>query len=60
MWLDLLRIIAVCVAIIATILAGMIGIVWFCSKPLGRGPERIVDVKNRGRTRIRMPDGTIK
>ena len=64
-WLDLaldwVRIAAIFVAFSATSLAAMLGVLWYCTEPLGpRGPERIVDVRNRGLTRIRMPDGTIK
>jgi hypothetical protein len=40
--------------------AALVGIIWLMSKPLGSGPQRIVDVENRGHTRIRMPDGTIR
>jgi len=59
-WLDWLDIAALLVAVNAVGTAAIIGIFWFLSKPIGRGPERIVDIHNRGRTRIRMPDGTIK
>jgi len=64
-WLDLaldwVRIAAIFVAFSATSLAAILGAFWYCTEPLGpRGPERIVDVRNRGLTRIRMPDGTIR
>lgn len=59
-WLELFYIgviffvlIVICMVVIASAL-------WAMSKPLGKGPERIVDIHNRGQTRIRMPDGTIK
>jgi hypothetical protein len=58
--LDWIRIAAILMAACATILAGLIGVVWLCTKQLGKGPERIVDVDNRGHTRIRMPDGSIR
>jgi hypothetical protein len=41
-------------------LLGLCAILWFSFKPQDRGPRRIVDVENRGRTRIVMPDGSIK
>jgi hypothetical protein len=41
-------------------LAGMCAILWFCFKPQDRGPRRIVDIENRGHTRIVMPDGSIR
>jgi hypothetical protein len=59
-WVDWLKLAAVFLA------AGTIGMLavaamfWLFSRPIRRGPERIVDVRNRGHTRIRMPDGTIK
>ena len=59
-WLDWLKILAFMLAIAMIVLAILVGLFWLSSKPLGRGPERIVDVKNRGMTRIRMPDGTIR
>jgi len=59
-WLDWLKVAAVLIAYGATVCAAAIGLFWLCTEPMGRGPERIVDVKNRGLTRIRMPDGTIK
>jgi len=58
--LDWVRIAAIFVVFSATSLAAMLGVLWWLTEPLGRGPERIVDVRNRGLTRIRMPDGTIK
>jgi len=59
-WVDWVKIVAVVVAINVIFLTALVGLFWLWSRPLGRGPERIVDVENRGRTRIRMPDGTIK
>jgi len=63
-WLDLaldwVRIAAIFVAFSATSLAAILAAFWYCTEPMGRGPERIVDIRNRGLTRIRMPDGTIK
>jgi hypothetical protein len=59
-WLDWAAIVGIFLAIIGTVLAALIGLVWICTKPLGEGPERIVDVENRGHTRIRMPDGSIR
>ena len=41
-------------------LAAICAIVWFCFKPQDRGPRRIVDIDNRGHTRIVMPDGSIR
>ncbi len=41
-------------------LLALCAILWFSFKPQDRGPRRIVDVENRGRTRIVMPDGSIK
>jgi hypothetical protein len=41
-------------------LLAMCAIVWVCFKPEERGPRRIVDINNRGHTRIMMPDGSIK
>ena len=41
-------------------LLGICAIVWVCFKPVERGPRRIVDIHNRGHTRIMMPDGSIK
>jgi cytochrome bd-type quinol oxidase subunit 2 len=59
-WLDLLRVIALFVGVGGAIMAVLIGAVWMLTKPLGEGPKRLVDIENRGRTRILMPDGTIK
>jgi hypothetical protein len=63
-WLDLaldwLRIAAIFVAFSATSLAAILGAFWLCTKPMGRGPKRIVDIHNRGLTQFQMPDGTIK
>jgi hypothetical protein len=42
------------------VIAMLLAIGWLITRPLGNGPERIVDIENRGHTRIRMPDGTIK
>ena len=47
-------------AVSVVCLVAMCAIVWFSFKPQNRGPRRIVDVHNRGRTRIVMPDGSIK
>lgn len=41
-------------------LSAMCAILWFCFKPQDRGPRRIVDIENRGHTRIVMPDGSIR
>ena len=59
-WLDWVKIAAVLVAYGASVTIAAIGMFWWLTEPLGRGPKRIVDVRNRGLTRIRMPDGTIK
>jgi hypothetical protein len=59
-WLDWLRLGALFLAFGGIGASILIGFFWLCSKPLGSGPERIVDVKNRGHTKIRMPDGTIR
>jgi len=59
-WLDWLKILAFMLAISVIVMAILVGLFWLSSKPVRRGPERIVDVKNRGMTRIRMPDGTIR
>jgi hypothetical protein len=59
-WLDWLRVVALAVAFIGIFVAALAGLFLLLSKPLGEGPERIVDIENRGETRIRMPDGTIK
>jgi len=60
-WLDWLKVAAVLIAYGFSVGAAVVGLFWLFTVPLGpRGPERIVDVNNRGLTRIRMPDGTIK
>jgi len=59
-WFDWMRVIAVLLVIGAVIVMALAALIWLCTAPLGSGPERIVDVENRGHTRIRMPDGTIK
>jgi len=63
-WLDLAldwaRIAAIFVAFSATSLAAILGAFWYCTEPMGRGPKRIVDIHNRGLTRIEMPDGSIR
>ena len=41
-------------------LGAIVTILWFCFKPQDRGPRRIVDIENRGHTRIVMPDGSIR
>jgi len=58
--LDWLLLFGVFFTVSLAALLAMCAIVWFCSKPLDQGPRRIVDVDNRGHTRILMPDGTIK
>jgi hypothetical protein len=59
-WLDWARIICLLVAVCSIALAVFLGIFYLLTSPLGNGPERIVDIDNRGRTRIRMPDGRIR
>jgi hypothetical protein len=60
---DLLDWLAIFGIFFAGSLVGLIAIcaiVWFSFKPQVQGPRRIVDIHNRGRTRIMMPDGSIK
>ena len=57
---DWLIIFGISFAVSFAVLLAVCAIVWVCSKPPPRGPRRIVDVHNRGHTRIMMPDGTIK
>jgi hypothetical protein len=59
-WIELLLIGAIFVTLCAACIALFAWILWAMTKPLGDGPERIVDIENRGNTKIRMPDGTIK
>ena len=59
-WLEWARMAALVVAASATGLALLIGLFWLLTSPLGNGPQRIVDIENRGRTRIRLPDGRIR
>ena len=59
-WLEWARMAALVVAASATGLAMLIGLFWLLTSPLGNGPQRIVDIENRGRTRIRLPDGRIR
>jgi hypothetical protein len=54
-WLDCLQLVLILVAISALILAGQLALLWAFTKPLDRGPRRIVDVNNRGHTRFVMP-----
>ena len=58
--LDWLVIFGICFAFSLVALLGMGAILWFWFKPQERGPRRIVDINNRGHTRIVMPDGSIK
>jgi hypothetical protein len=59
-WLDWLQIAGLFFALCGVSFAALIAFIWLLSEPIGGGPERIVDVENRGNTKIRMPDGSIK
>jgi hypothetical protein len=58
--LDWLAVFALFFAVSFVGFLALCAIVWFSFKPQDRGPRRIVDVHNRGHTRIVMPDGSIK
>jgi hypothetical protein len=58
--LDWLAIFGIFFAVSFVSLLAICGLVWVCFKPQERGPRRIVDIHNRGHTRIMMPDGSIK
>jgi hypothetical protein len=58
--LDWLEIFGICFLISFVGILAFGAILWFSFKPQERGPRRIVDVRNRGHTRIMMPDGSIK
>lgn len=59
-WVDWLKVAALAFGAVVAVLAALVCALCAGFKQLGEGPERIVDVDNRGQTRIRMPDGSIK
>jgi hypothetical protein len=60
-WVDWFKIGVFLFAVCVLLSAAVVGVFWLCLKPMGGAqPQRMVDVHNRGRTRLLMPDGTIK
>jgi len=59
-WVDWLKIAVLLFAISVLLTTAVVGLFWLCTEPMGHGPKRLVDIHNRGLTRIQMPDGTIK
>jgi hypothetical protein len=59
-WIGWLQIAALFIAGCALVIAALLGFLWLLSKPLGDGPDRVVDVENRGHTVFVTRDGKIK
>jgi len=62
LWTDWLKLGALLLALAVLMTTAAVALLWLCTAPAAqRGqPQRMVDIHNRGRTRLLMPDGTIK